>query len=65
MSSFSLNSFAQPPLTSCSSAIELRVSPLTTLYSPSPFSTFLPVGVVTVFFFAAGFSAFGSFPSGK
>ena len=26
------------------------MSPLTTLYSPSPFLTFLPVGVVTVFF---------------
>src|SRR5690606_24869773 len=52
MSSFSSNSSAQPPLTSCSSAIELRVSPLTTLYSPSPLFTFLPVGVVTVFFWA-------------
>ena len=48
MSLFSWNSFSQPPLTFCSSAIELRVSPLTTLYSPSPFLTFLPVGVVTV-----------------
>lgn len=53
MSWFSLNSFCQPPLTWCFWAIELRVSPLTTLYSPSPFSTFLPVGVVTVFL-AAG-----------
>ena len=53
MSLFSSKSFAQPPLTSCASAIALRLSPLTTLYSPSPFSTFLPVGVVTVFF-AAG-----------
>src|ERR1043165_4907465 len=49
MSLFSWNSFCQPPLTSCFSAMELRVSPLTTLYSPSPFLTFLPVGVVTVF----------------
>ena len=56
MSLFSLNSFAQPPLTSWSSAMVLRVSPLTTLYSPSPFLTFLPVGVVTVFL-AAGRSA--------
>ena len=48
MSLFSLNSACQPPLTLCFSAIELSVSPLTTLYSPSPFLTFLPVGVVTV-----------------
>ncbi len=60
MSLFSWNSFSQPPLTFFASAIELRVSPLTTLYSPSPFLTFLPVGVVTVlvdFFSAAGRSA--------
>lgn len=56
MSLFSLNSFSQPPLTLCFSAMELRVSPLTTLYSPSPFLTFLPVGVVTVLE-AAGRSA--------
>src|SRR4051812_35480035 len=56
MSLFSWNSFCQPPLTLCFSAIELSVSPLTTLYSPSPFLTFLPVGVLTVFL-AAGRSA--------
>src|SRR6476646_8018133 len=49
MSLFSLNSCCQPPLTFFFSAIELRLSPLTTLYSPSPFLTFLPVGVETVF----------------
>src|SRR5688572_9286236 len=49
MSLFSWNTLSQPPLTSCSWAMVLRVSPLTTLYSPSPFLTFLPVGVVTVF----------------
>ena len=57
MSLFSLNSFCQPPLTPCFSAIELRVSPLTTLYSPSPFLTFLPVGVVTVFWLFSVFAA--------
>src|SRR3954465_7340040 len=55
MSLFSLNTFAQPPATWCFSAMELRVSPLTTLYSPSPFLTFLPVGVVTVFLAAEAF----------
>src|SRR6478736_2905441 len=53
MSLFSWNSFCQPPWTWCLTAIELRVSPLTTLYSPLPFLTFLPVGVVTVLW-AAG-----------
>ncbi len=48
MSLLSWNSFCQPPATLCFAAMELRVSPLTTLYSPSPFLTFWPVGVVTV-----------------
>jgi len=48
MSLFSSNSLCQPPATWCFAAMELRVSSVTTLYSPSPFLTFLPVGVVTV-----------------
>src|SRR5882757_993555 len=45
MSRLSLNSSCQPPATWCALAILDRVSPATTLYSPSPFLTTVAVVV--------------------
>lgn len=59
MSLLSWNSFRQPPSMRFIAAILLRVSPLTTVYSPSPRTNPSPIALptVSVFWLTTGRSA--------